>query len=159
VGEWGNNVPVGWAFGITNFVWWIGLGHAGTFISAFLLLLRQHWRSSINRIAEAMTLFALVNAGLFPLLHLGRPWFFYWMLPYPSATGLYPQWRSPLIWDLFAVLTYLTLSVMFWYLGLLPDLATLRDRAHRPWVARAYGLLSLGWRGSARHWKRYQKTY
>jgi molybdopterin-containing oxidoreductase family membrane subunit len=159
VGIWGVNVPVAWGFAIINFVWWIGIGHAGTLISAFLLLMRQRWRQSINRFAEAMTIFAVCCAGLFPLMHLGRPWFFYWMLPYPSATWLWPQWRSPLVWDVFAVMTYLTVSVLFWYMGLLPDLATLRDRARRPWARFVYGLLALGWRGSARHWQRYETAY
>src|SRR5947199_7989977 len=129
IGEWGVNVPVAWGMDILNFVWWIGIGHAGTFISAILLLLRQKWRTSINRFAEAMTLFAAAMAGLFPILHLGRPWFFYWIAPYPDRMNLWPQWRSPLVWDFFAIGTYLTVSFLFWYLGLLPDLATLRDRA------------------------------
>src|SRR5689334_21438291 len=129
VGIWGVNEPVAWGFAIINFVWWIGIGHAGTFISAFLLLLRQEWRTSINRFAEAMTLFAVACAGLFPLLHLGRPWFFYWLLPYPDTMGLWPQFRSPLVWDVFAVSTYFTVSLVFWYMGMLPDLATLRDRS------------------------------
>ena len=129
VGIWGVNVPVGWGFAIVNFVWWIGIGHAGTLISAILLLLHQAWRQSINRFAEAMTLFAVTCAGLFPLAHLGRPWFFYWLLPYPNTMGFWPQWRSPLVWDVFAVSTYLTISLVFWYVGLIPDLATFRDRA------------------------------
>ena len=131
VGIWGVNIPVAWGFAITNFVWWIGIGHAGTFISAILLLLHQDWRTSINRFAEAMTLFAVACAGLFPLLHLGRPWVFYWLLPYPDTMGMWPQWRSALVWDVFAVSTYLTVSLMFWYIGLVPDLATMRDRAVR----------------------------
>src|ERR687886_750075 len=129
VGIWGINVPVAWGFAIVNFVWWIGIGHAGTLISAILLLLHQKWRTSINRFAEAMTLFAVMCAGLFPLLHMGRPWFFYWLLPYPNTMTLWPQFRSPLVWDVFAVFTYFTVSLVFWYLGLIPDLATLRDRA------------------------------
>jgi len=129
VGIWGIKIPVGWGFAIINFVWWIGIGHAGTFISAFLILLRQKWRTSINRFAEAMTLFAVACAGLFPILHLGRPVFFYWLMPYPNTMGLWPQFRSPLIWDVFAVLTYFTVSLLFWYVGLLPDLAVMRDRA------------------------------
>src|ERR1041385_64470 len=129
VGVWGVNMPVAWGFAIVNFVWWIGIGHAGTLISAILLLLHQHWRTSINRFAEAMTLFAVACAGLFPLLHLGRPWFFYWLFPYPSTMGIWPQFRSPLVWDVFAVSTYATVSFFFWYMGLIPDLATLRDRA------------------------------
>src|SRR5436190_7679044 len=159
VGIWGVNIPVAWAFAITNFVWWIGIGHAGTFISAILLLLHQDWRTSINRFAEAMTLFAVACAGLFPLLHLGRPWVFYWLLPYPDTMGMWPQWRSALVWDVFAVGTYLTVSLLFWYVGLLPDLATLRDRASRRWIAKIYGVISLGWRGSARHWKRFHMAY
>jgi Ni/Fe-hydrogenase subunit HybB-like protein len=152
VGIWGIQIPVAWGFAITNFVWWIGIGHAGTFISAFLLLLRQRWRDSINRCAEAMTLFAVACAGLFPLLHLGRPELFYWLLPYPNTMNLGPQFRSPLIWDVFAVLTYLTVSLLFWYLGMLPDLATFRDRAQKRWVRKVYGALALGWRGSSFQW-------
>ncbi|WP_395747394.1 NrfD/PsrC family molybdoenzyme membrane anchor subunit [Prosthecobacter sp.] len=160
VGIWGVNIPVGWGFAITNFVWWIGIGHAGTFISAILLLLHQNWRTSINRFAESMTLFAVACAGLFPLLHLGRPQLFYWLLPYPDTMGLWPQWRSPLVWDVFAVSTYLTVSLLFWFIGLLPDLATLRDQQQRPlWQRRLYGLLALGWRNSARHWQRYESAY
>jgi Ni/Fe-hydrogenase subunit HybB-like protein len=159
VGIWGINIPVAWGFAIVNFVWWIGIGHAGTFISAILLLLQQDWRTSINRFAESMTLFAVACAGLFPLLHLGRPWVFYWLLPYPNTMDLWPQWRSPLVWDVFAVGTYLTVSLMFWYVGLLPDLATIRDRAvHRP-VQLIYGIFALGWRGSAKHWKRFHMAY
>ena len=159
VGIWGVNVPVAWGFAIVNFVWWIGIGHAGTFISAILLLLHQDWRTSINRFAEAMTLFAVACAGLFPLLHLGRPWVFYWLLPYPDTMNLWPQWRSPLVWDVFAVSTYLTVSLIFWYVGLIPDLATMRDRARRRPVQLIYGIIALGWRGSARHWKRFQMAY
>jgi molybdopterin-containing oxidoreductase family membrane subunit len=159
VGIWGINRPVMWGFAITNFVWWIGIGHAGTLISAFLLLMRQQWRTSINRFAEAMTIFAVICAGLFPLLHLGRPKFFYWLFPYPSIYHVWPQFRSPLIWDVFAVSTYFTVSLMFWYVGLIPDFATLRDRAQRTWVKVTYGILSMGWRGSARHWKRYETAY
>jgi molybdopterin-containing oxidoreductase family membrane subunit len=159
VGIWGVNVPVGWGFAIVNFVWWIGIGHAGTLISAILLLLKQKWRTSINRFAEAMTLFAVACAGLFPLLHLGRPWFFYWLLPYPNTMELWPQFRSPLVWDVFAVGTYATVSLLFWYVGLIPDLATLRDRA-AGWFPRvAYGVLAMGWRGSATHWRRYDTAY
>jgi molybdopterin-containing oxidoreductase family membrane subunit len=159
VGIWGINVPVAWGFAIINFVWWIGIGHAGTLISAILLLLRQQWRTSINRFAEAMTLFAVACAGLFPLFHMGRPWFFYWMAPYPSTMGIWPQFRSPLIWDVFAVSTYFTVSLLFWYVGLIPDLATLRDRS-QTWLGRvAYGVLAMGWRGSARHWMRYETAY
>jgi Ni/Fe-hydrogenase subunit HybB-like protein len=160
IGIWGTNIPVGWAFPIINFVWWIGIGHAGTLISAILLLLKQEWRTSINRFAEAMTLFAVACAAIFPLIHTGRPWLAaYWLFPYPNTMGLWPQFRSPLIWDVFAVSTYATVSALFWYTGLIPDLATLRDRAKSQRVARIYGVLSLGWRGSARHWQRYEKAY
>jgi molybdopterin-containing oxidoreductase family membrane subunit len=155
-GIWGVNIPVGWGFAIINFVWWIGIGHAGTLISAILLLLRQEWRTSINRFAEAMTLFALASAAVFPLFHLGRPWLAYWLVPYPNTMGLWPNFRSPLVWDVFAVTTYATVSLLFWFVGLLPDLATLRDRS-RSRVGRAvYGILAMGWRGSARHWERYE---
>ncbi|MDY0747712.1 NrfD/PsrC family molybdoenzyme membrane anchor subunit [Paucibacter sp. R3-3] len=162
VGIWGINMPVAWGFAIANCVWWIGIGHAGTFISAVLLLTRQRWRTSINRFAEAMTLFAASMAGLFPLLHLGRPWFVYWLVPYPDTLGLWPQWRSPLVWDFFAIATYLTVSSLFWYVGLIPDLATLRDRARaRAMRGReiAFGLLALGWSGEARQWARHQQAY
>ncbi|HET9472109.1 MAG TPA: NrfD/PsrC family molybdoenzyme membrane anchor subunit, partial [Usitatibacter sp.] len=159
VGIWGVNIPAAWGFAIGNFVWWIGIGHAGTFISAFLLLLRQKWRNSINRFAEAMTLFAAGIAGLWPILHLGRPWFFYWLTPYPDVMKLWPQWRSPLVWDIFAISTYLLVSLLFWYVGLIPDLATLRDRAHGRAKRVAYGLLALGWRGEARHWARFEIAY
>ncbi|MBI3896409.1 MAG: polysulfide reductase NrfD [Acidobacteria bacterium] len=159
VGIWGVNIPVGWGFAIVNFVWWIGIGHAGTLISAILLLLNQQWRTSINRFAEAMTLFAVACAGLFPLLHLGRPWFFYWLLPYPNAMGVWPQFRSPLVWDVFAVTTYFTVSLIFWFVGLIPDLATLRDRAKKRSSRILYGILAMGWRGSALHWHRYQTAY
>jgi molybdopterin-containing oxidoreductase family membrane subunit len=159
VGIWGIQVPVGWGFDIVNFVWWVGIGHAGTLISAILLLLRQEWRTSINRFAEAMTLFAVACAALYPLLHLGRPQYFYWMAPYPSTMGVWPQFRSPLIWDFFAVSTYATVSLLFWYVGLIPDLATLRDRAKRRFPQVVYGILAMGWRGSARHWRRYQDAY
>jgi len=159
VGVWGVNVPVGWGFAIICFVWWIGIGHAGTLISAILLLFRQSWRTSINRFAEAMTLFAVACAGIYPLLHLGRPWKFYWLLPYPNTLGLWPQFRSPLVWDVFAVSTYALVSLMFWYVGLIPDFATLRDRARNRLPRVAYGVLAMGWRGSARHWQRYHKAY
>ncbi len=159
VGIWGINIPVAWGFAIVNFVWWIGIGHAGTLISAILLLLHQTWRTSINRFAEAMTLFAVTCAGLFPLLHLGRPWFFYWLIPYPNTMDLWPQFRSPLVWDVFAVGTYFTVSLMFWFIGLIPDLATLRDRATSRAGQIVYGMLAMGWRGSARHWKRYETAY
>ncbi len=159
IGIWGVNIPVAWGFAIVNFVWWIGIGHAGTLISAFLLLLHQHWRTSINRFAEAMTLFAVTCAGLFPLLHLGRPWFFYWLFPYPNTMGVWPQFRSPLVWDVFAVSTYFTVSLVFWYVGMVPDLAALRDHAPRRWQRLIYGLFALGWRNSVVHWKRYEKAY
>src|ERR687885_583856 len=159
VGIWGINVPVAWGFAIVNFVWWIGIGHAGTLISAILLLMRQEWRTSINRFAEAMTLFAVACAGLFPVLHLGRPWFFYWLIPYPNTMGVWPQFRSPLVWDFFAVSTYFTVSLIFWYLGMVPDLASIRDRATGRTKQVVYGILALGWRGSARHWYRYEQTY
>jgi Ni/Fe-hydrogenase subunit HybB-like protein len=159
VGIWGINIPIGWGFAIVNFVWWIGIGHAGTLISAILFLLNQKWRTSINRFAEAMTLFAVACAGLFPLIHTGRPWMAYYMFPYPSTMGIWPQFRSPLIWDVFAVSTYGTVSLMFWFVGLLPDLATLRDRAKSRWQQVIFGMLSMGWRGSARHWHRYQSAY
>jgi len=159
IGIWGVNIPVAWGFAIANFVWWIGIGHAGTFISAILLLLRQKWRTSINRFAEAMTLFAAGIAGIFPILHLGRPWFFYWLVPYPNVMELWPQWRSALVWDIFAISTYLIVSLLFWYIGLIPDLATLRDRATSRIKQVAYGLLALGWRGDARHWARFETTY
>jgi molybdopterin-containing oxidoreductase family membrane subunit len=159
IGVWGNNIPVAWAFAITNFVWWIGIGHAGTFISAFLLLLEQKWRASINRFAEAMTLFAVVQAGLFPLLHMGRPWFFYWLVPYPSTMTVWPQFRSALTWDVVAVSTYLTVSLLFWYLGLVPDLAAMRDRAPERWRRRLYAIFALGWKGSAKNWNRWRIGY
>ncbi|HVG59765.1 MAG TPA: NrfD/PsrC family molybdoenzyme membrane anchor subunit [Hyalangium sp.] len=159
MGTWGNNIPVAWAFGIINFVWWIGIGHAGTLISAILLLFGEKWRSSVNRMAEAMTLFAVACAGLFPLLHLGRPWKFYWLAPYPSELRAWPQFRSPLTWDIVAILTYLTVSVLFWYMGMLPDLASARDTARETWKRRAWGLLAMGWRGSARHWLQWRAAY
>ena len=159
-GIWGVNIPVGWGFAIINFVWWIGIGHAGTLISAILLLFKQDWRTSINRFAEAMTLFAVACALIFPLVHTGRPWLAaYWLLPYPNSMGVWPQFRSPLIWDVFAVSTYGTVSLLFWYTGLVPDLATLRDRAKNKWTARLFGMFALGWRGSARHWARYETAY
>ncbi len=159
IGIWGVKVPVGWGFAIVNFVWWIGIGHAGTLISAILLLLRQEWRTSINRFAEAMTLFAVACAGLFPVLHLGRPWLAYWLFPYPDTMKMWPQFRSPLVWDVFAVSTYATVSTMFWFVGLIPDLATLRDRAKNLVSKKVYGVLAMGWRGSARHWHRYETAY
>jgi len=159
IGIWGNNIPVGWAFDITNFVWWIGIGHAGTLISAILLLLKQTWRTSINRFAEAMTLFAVACAGIFPLFHTGRPWLAYWLFPIPNTMLVWPQFRSPLIWDVFAVSTYATVSAVFWYVGLVPDVATLRDRAKGKFAQHVFGMMSLGWRGSARHWHRYETAY
>ena len=159
VGIWGINIPVAWGFAITNFVWWIGIGHAGTLISAILLLLMQKWRNSINRLAEAMTLFAVACAAMFPLLHLGRPWAFFWLLPYPNGMELWPQFRSALVWDVFAVSTYFTVSVFFWYTGLVPDLATLRDRARHRATKIIFGFLALGWRGSANHWRNYHSAY
>ena len=159
VGIWGLNIPVGWGFAIINFVWWVGIGHAGTLISAILLLLRQDWRTSINRFAEAMTLFAVACAGLYPILHLGRPWLAYWILPYPNTMGIWPQFRSPLLWDVFAISTYATVSLLFWFIGLIPDLATLRDRAHSRTARIIYGILAMGWRGSAIHWYRYETAY
>jgi Ni/Fe-hydrogenase subunit HybB-like protein len=160
IGMWGNNIPVGWAFGIINFVWWIGIGHAGTLISAILLLLQQKWRTSINRFAEAMTLFAVMQAGIFPVIHTGRPWFaIYWLFPYPSTNHIWPQFKSPLMWDVFAVSTYFTTSLLFWYLGLIPDLASLRDSSTSRRARVAYGIFALGWRGSARHWHHYKIAY
>jgi len=159
VGIWGINIPVAWCFAITCFVWWIGIGHAGTLISAFLLLMHQKWRTSINRLAEAMTIFAVMTAGLFPLLHLGRPWFFYWLLPYPDTMSLWPQFRSALVWDVFAVSTYFLVSLLFWYMGMIPDFATLRDRATSRLWRITYGVLAMGWRNSARHWHRYETAY
>jgi molybdopterin-containing oxidoreductase family membrane subunit len=156
VGIWGIRIPVAWGFAITNFVWWIGIGHAGTLISAILLLLNQRWRNSINRFAEAMTLFAVACAGMFPLLHMGRPWLFFWMFPYPNTMGIQPQFRSPLVWDVFAVSTYATVSALFWFVGLIPDLGTLRDRTHNKAGRMIYGILSMGWRGSAKHWSVYE---
>src|SRR5690242_8675418 len=159
VGIWGLNIPVNWAFAIHNYVWWLGIGHAGTLISALLLLLGREWRNSLNRFAETMTLFAVVCAGIYPILHLGRPWFVYWMFPYPATMRVWPQFRSPLEWDIWAVLTYLTVSIVFWYIGLVPDLAAARDRARRRGWQIFFGVLSLGWRGSALHWMRWNQAY
>jgi Ni/Fe-hydrogenase subunit HybB-like protein len=159
VGVWGLNIPVNWAFAIHLYVWWLGLGHAGTLISAMLLLMGHDWRNSLNRFAEAMTLCAVVCAGIEPIIHLGRPWFFYWMFPYPATMGVWPQFRSPLEWDIWAVLTYLTVSLIFWYIGLVPDLATVRDRARRRGWQVFFGIFALGWRGSARHWDRWRRCY
>lgn len=159
VGVWGVNIPVGWGFAIVTFIWWIGIGHAGTLISAILFLLRQDWRTSINRFAEAMTLFAVVCAGLYPILHLGRPWLFFWLMPYPNTFGMWPQFRSALAWDVFAISTYGTISAVFWFTGLIPDLAGMRDRAKHPLLKFGFGILAMGWRGSARHWNNHQKLY
>jgi Ni/Fe-hydrogenase subunit HybB-like protein len=157
IGTWGDRVPVGWGLSIVHFVWWVGIGHAGTFLSAILLVARQAWRSSIHRIAETMTLFAIMQAGLFPLLHLGRAWFFYWTLPYPATTGVWPQFSSALTWDVVAISVYLTVSILFWYVGLVPDLASRRDRSHGR-AGVAYAVLALGWRGSARHWQHHRQA-
>lgn len=159
VGVWGNNQPVSWAFDIINFVFWVGIGHAGTLISAILFLLRQNWRTSINRFAEGMTIFAVICAAMFPGVHVGRPWFAYWLFPIPNQMDLWPQFRSPLLWDVFAVGTYATVSLLFWYVGMVPDLATLRDRARGKTKQIVYGILSLGWTGSSRHWHRFEKAY
>src|SRR6476646_5693855 len=159
IGIWGVTIPIGWGFEIVNFVWWIGIGHAGTLISAILLLLRQQWRNSINRFAEAMTLFAVACAGIFPAIHVGRPWLAYWLFPIPNTMRVWPQFRSPLMWDVFAVSTYATISALFWFTGLIPDFATLRDRTEKHWQKVIYGMLSFGWRGSARHWHRYETMY
>jgi Ni/Fe-hydrogenase subunit HybB-like protein len=160
IGIWGTNIPIGWAFPIINFVWWIGIGHAGTLISAILLLFKQDWRTSINRSAEAMTLFAVACAAMFPILHTGRPWLAaYWLFPYPNVMKLWPNFRSPLIWDVFAVSTYGSVSLIFWYTGLVPDLATYRDKAQHPIIKKIYGVFALGWRGSARHWHRYENAF
>jgi Ni/Fe-hydrogenase subunit HybB-like protein len=159
VGVWGNNSPNYWAWDITNFVWWIGIGHAGTLISAILFLFRQNWRTSINRFAEAMTVFAVLCAAIFPALHTGRPWFDYYLFPIPNQMAMWPNFKSPLMWDVFAVNTYLTISVIFWFVGLIPDLATLRDRSKSLLRKRIYGALALGWRGSHRHWQHYERAY
>jgi molybdopterin-containing oxidoreductase family membrane subunit len=159
VGVWGLEHPVMWGWAIVNFVWWIGIGHAGTLISAILFLLRQKWRTSINRAAEAMTIFAVMCAGIFPLIHIGRIWYGWWLFPIPNWNGIWPQFRSPLMWDVFAVSTYFTVSVLFWYMGLIPDLAVMRDRAKSKARKIGYGLFALGWRGSHRHWSNYEKAY
>ena len=158
-GIWGNNIPVGWGFPITNYIWWLGIGHAGTLISAMLLMLNEDWRSSLNRFAEAMTLFAASCAGLFPILHLGRPWRFYWMAPYPNTMAVWPQFKSPLSWDFFGVLIYLLVSFLFWYIGIIPDLASARDRATKRRWQLFYGVGAIGWRGSAKHWMRWNQAY
>jgi len=159
IGIWGLNNPVDWGWAIVNFVFWVGIGHAGTLISAVLFLFRQKWRTSINRAAEAMTIFAVICALLFPTVHAGRPWLLFWALPIPNQMGMWPNFRSPLLWDVFAVSTYFTVSLMFWYVGLIPDLATMRDRAKTKARRIAYGIFSLGWRGSTRHWQHYEKAY
>jgi molybdopterin-containing oxidoreductase family membrane subunit len=159
IGAWGNNSPVAWAWDITNFVWWIGIGHAGTLISAILFLFRQKWRTSVNRFAEAMTIFAVMCALLFPSIHVGRPWQLHYALPIPNQMGMWPNFKSPLLWDVFAVSTYFLVSLLFWFVGLIPDLATLRDRAKNPTRKKVYGALALGWRGSNRHWRNYERAY
>src|SRR5271166_2753250 len=159
IGVWGNTSPVYWAWDITNFVWWVGIGHAGTLISAILFIFRQRWRTAINRFAEAMTIFAVICALIFPGIHVGRVWVVYYMFPLPNQMSLWPNFKSPLIWDLFAVGTYFTVSLLFWYTGLIPDLATLRDRSMTKWRQRIYGFLALGWRGSNRHWQNYERAY
>lgn len=158
-GIWGNNTPAAWGFDIINFVWWIGIGHAGTLISAILLLLRQQWRNSINRFSEAMTIFAVMCAGLYPLLHTGRPWNDFWLFPYPNILGMWPQFRSPLLWDVFAVSTYFSVSAVFFFVGLIPDFATLRDRSTNKYGKFIFATLALGWRGSNQHWHRYEQMY
>lgn len=159
VGVWGNNVPVNWGFAILNYMWWLGIGHAGTFISALLLLLNRPWRNSLNRLAELMTLMAVICAGIFPILHLGRPWLFYWTAPYPNTLELWPQFKSPTAWDFFAVLGYLGVSLLFLYVGAIPDFASARDRARKRHYQYFYGLLALGWRGAASHWSHWRRTY
>jgi Ni/Fe-hydrogenase subunit HybB-like protein len=159
IGTWGNNIPVAWGFGIVNFVFWVGIGHAGTLISAILFLFRQNWRTGINRMAEAMTIFAVMCAAVFPGIHVGRPWLAYWLFPIPDQMDLWPQFRSPLMWDVFAVGTYATVSTLFWYTGMVPDLATFRDRSTSKVKKIVYGVLALGWNGSSRHWHRYERAY
>jgi Ni/Fe-hydrogenase subunit HybB-like protein len=159
VGVWGNMHPVMWAWDIVNFVWWIGIGHAGTLISAILFLLRQRWRTAVNRAAEAMTIFAVMCAGIYPALHVGRAWLDWWLFPIPTSNSIWPQFRSPLMWDVFAVSTYFTVSALFWYMGLIPDLAVMRDRARTKLRQFCYGLFALGWTGSNRHWSNYEKAY
>jgi len=159
IGAWGNMIPVAWGFPIVNFVFWVGIAHAGTLISAILFLLRQYWRTAINRFAEAMTIFAVICAGIFPGLHVGRPWLPYWMFPVPNQMGMWPQFRSPLEWDIFAVGTYATISLLFWYMGMIPDFATFRDRATTTVRRIAYGIVAMGWRGSSRQWHRYERAY
>jgi Ni/Fe-hydrogenase subunit HybB-like protein len=159
IGVWGNNIPVAWAFDIINFVFWVGIGHAGTLISAILLLFRARWRNAISRFAEAMTIFAVMCATLFPLIHIGRPWVLFWLGPYPNQRGIWPNFRSPLLWDVFAVNTYFLVSLLFWYLGLVPDLASLRDRTVKKLRKFVYSVLCIGWRGAASHWQHYERAY
>ncbi len=159
IGVWGNNQPVSWAFDIVNFVFWVGIGHAGTLISAILFLFRQKWRTSINRFAEAMTIFAVICALMFPSIHVGRAWLLYWVMPLPNQMAMWPNFRSPLLWDMFAVGTYFTCSLLFWYVGLIPDLATLRDRATTKIRKIAYGIFALGWHGGNTQWKHYELAY
>ncbi len=159
IGVWGLNHPIMWGWAIVNFVWWIGIGHAGTLISAILFLLRQKWRTSINRAAEAMTIFAVMCAGIYPLIHVGRVWYGWWLFPLPNSNTIWPQFRSPLMWDVFAVSTYFTVSLLFWFMGLIPDLAVIRDRSKTKISKFVYGLFSLGWTGSNRHWRNYEKAY
>jgi Ni/Fe-hydrogenase subunit HybB-like protein len=159
IGVWGNNIPVAWAFDIINFVFWVGIGHAGTLISAILLLFRARWRNSISRFAEAMTIFAVITAGIFPLIHVGRPWLAFWLTPYPNQRGIWPNFRSPLVWDVFAVSTYFSVSLLFWYLGLMPDLASLRDRSRGKFRKFVYAVLSLGWRASSSQWRHFERAY
>ncbi|MFB3133988.1 MAG: NrfD/PsrC family molybdoenzyme membrane anchor subunit, partial [Rhodothermales bacterium] len=159
IGVWGNNNPVGWGWPIVNFVFWVGIGHAGTLISAILYLFRQKWRTAINRSAEAMTLFAVICALLFPTIHVGRVWVIYWTLPIPNQMEMWPQFKSPLLWDVFAVSVYFTVSLLFWYVGLIPDLATLRDRARTTLRRRVMAFFALGWTGANRHWRNYEKAY
>jgi len=159
IGAWGNNMPVAWAFAIINFVFWVGIGHAGTLISAILLLFRARWRNAISRFSEAMTIFAVMCAGIFPLIHVGRPWLAFFLFPYPNQRGIWPNFRSPLIWDVVAVSTYFSVSLLFWYLGLMPDLASLRDRTRTKIRKLVYSVLALGWRGAASHWQHYERAY
>jgi Ni/Fe-hydrogenase subunit HybB-like protein len=159
IGIWGVNTTVVWGVAIADYVWWIGIGNAGTLISSMLLLMRQRWRASTNRFAEAMTLFAAAIAGIFPIIHLGRPMYFYWLTPYPNTMHLWPQWRSALIWDFWAILSYLLFSILFWYVGLIPDFAALRDRSRKKWQGLVYGALALGWCGSSRQWRAYEKLH
>jgi len=159
IGVWGNNIPVAWAFDIINFVFWVGIGHAGTLISAILLLFRARWRNAISRFSEAMTIFAVICATLFPLIHVGRPWIAYWLMPYPNQRGIWPNFRSPLLWDVFAVSTYFSVSLLFWFLGLVPDLASMRDRTVNKVRKAVYWILSMGWRGAASHWQHYERAY